>query len=280
MPRVSNKVKEQQKQRGKTFKWVAWGLTYVILNNWLWPFGVLKWFLVLPIAGVLGKIAEGIGEGIDTSKNLKKSNKQLIQEEVERQKAEEERKANIQQKSDELQEQIQKQRKKRSRPAKPYKSTGVQEVDELLDSGFDMLNDMNKHKEAIADIDFSNSIDSLETKIIRILKEVERDPRDASKARKFMNYYLPTTIKMIEKYSEIEHSQLSGQNAIYAKQKIIDAVEVVKKACDKQLDMLYQDDLLDITTDIQAMEQMLKRDGLIETEWDQIQKQNNTQGAN
>lgn len=279
MPKSKSQKERERKQRGNIFKWAAWGLSYWIVNTLFWPIGVFKWFLIYPIAKALGKIAQGIGEGLDTSQNLSKSTKQAIQEEVARQKAEKEKAAEEQEQLRRAEEEAKKAKAKLEQEKMQKGRTGIKDVDELLDTGWNILNEIHEQNLLIPNEDFTSTIDNLEIKIIRILKEVERDPGDATKVRKFMNYYLPTTLKMIKKYAELEQVKVSGENASYAKNKIEDAVKVVSSACDKQLEKLYHEEILDVTTDIQALEQMLKRDGFVDSEWEQIQKQNNTQGA-
>ena len=279
MPKSKSQIYKEKKKRGKIFKWSAWGLTYWIASAIFWPLGIFKWFIIFPVGATLGKIAQAFGEGLDTSKNLSKSNKQLIEEEVARQKAEEEAKKQAEEQRLKAEQEAKQAEEKLKKEKMQQGRTGIKEVDDLLDVGWETLNNIHEQNLLIPDEEFTSIIDELEAKIIRILKEVERDPSDAPKVRKFMNYYLPTTLKMLIKYAELEKAKVKGENIDYAKQKIEDAVKVVSSACDKQLEMLYQEEILDVTTDIQAMEQMLKRDGFVESEWDQIQKQNNTEGA-
>ncbi len=91
-------------------------------------------------------------------------------------------------------------------------------------------------------------------------------PAKAPQIRKFMEYYLPTTLKMVKGYRTLGERGVTGPDAQAARQRIDDALGVVIQGCQKMLDNLYRDDVLDITTDIDVLEQMLKRDGLTETE--------------
>ena len=87
-------------------------------------------------------------------------------------------------------------------------------------------------------------------------------PAKASQIRKFMDYYLPTTLKMVKGYRMLDERGVSGQEAQDVRRRIDDALGVVLTGCDKMLQNLYRDDVLDIGTDIDVLEQMLKRDGL------------------
>lgn len=81
-----------------------------------------------------------------------------------------------------------------------------------------------------------------------------------------MDYYLPTTLKMVKGYRVLGERNVAGEDAAAARRRIDDALGVVLKGCQKMLDNLYRDDVLDITTDIDVLEQMLRRDGLTESE--------------
>ena len=90
-------------------------------------------------------------------------------------------------------------------------------------------------------------------------------PEKAPQIRRFMDYYLPTTLKMLQGYRKMDERQVSGTEADATRSQIRQAMDVVLKAFDKQLHALYQDDMLDLSTDIDVMEAMLKQDGLVES---------------
>lgn len=71
---------------------------------------------------------------------------------------------------------------------------------------------------------------------------------------------------MVKGYRVLGERNVAGEDAAAARRRIDDALGVVLKGCQKMLDNLYRDDVLDITTDIDVLEQMLRRDGLTESE--------------
>ena len=87
-------------------------------------------------------------------------------------------------------------------------------------------------------------------------------PAKLSQIRKFMNYYLPTTLKLLNAYDRMDSTGVSGDNISGTKGKIEDMLTTICTAFDKQLDALYGEEALDISTDITVMEQMLAREGL------------------
>ncbi len=78
-----------------------------------------------------------------------------------------------------------------------------------------------------------------------------------------MDYYLPTTLKMLSSYRRMDEQKIQGARVQDTKEKIENAMDVVLSAFKKQLDTLYQDDMLDVSTDIDVLETMLKQDSLI-----------------
>ena len=88
-----------------------------------------------------------------------------------------------------------------------------------------------------------------------------------------MDYYLPTTLKMVKSYRKLDERSLPMSEAKEAQHRIDDALGVVITGCQKMLKNLYKDDMLDIATDIDVLEQMLKRDGLTESELEKAAEQ-------
>ncbi|MDD2648651.1 MAG: 5-bromo-4-chloroindolyl phosphate hydrolysis family protein [Eubacteriales bacterium] len=143
-----------------------------------------------------------------------------------------------------------------------YQPTGNQEVDDLVMKSRDMLQQIRHENDLIPDQALSNQIFQLEEITGKIFQTVIDQPKKAPQIRKFMSYYLPTTLKMLASYRKMDERGVYGENADQARKKITGAMSLVIKAFDKQLDTLYQNDMLDITTDVDVLEQMLKRDGL------------------
>ena len=80
-----------------------------------------------------------------------------------------------------------------------------------------------------------------------------------------MDYYLPTTLKMLVAFRRMEEGNVTGESADNARQRIRESLDMVIEAFNKQLARLYEDDALDITTDIDMLETMLKQDSLIDS---------------
>lgn len=140
--------------------------------------------------------------------------------------------------------------------------TGNEQVDQLIERGKGILADIVEENRLIPDPALSRQMDELESITNKIFRTVIEQPDKAPQIRRFMDYYLPTTLKMLRGYRKMDERKLTSSEAENVKDKIESAMDVVIGAFKKQLNTLYQHDILDISTDIDVLETMLKQDGL------------------
>ena len=119
--------------------------------------------------------------------------------------------------------------------------------------------------DSIEDPTISAQIERLETTTQKIIGVVVEKPEKLSQISRFLNYYLPTTLKLLNAYDRMDAAGVSGINIDGTKGKIEDMMETICKAFDKQLDALFGDEALDISADITVLEQMLQQEGLGDT---------------
>lgn len=204
----------------------AFGVVFAIYATVFKPHSLSGWFLAAAVSFLVGAVVRVMAQGLDTSTNQK------TPESLKKMQGE----------------------------------TGDPEVDALLDKGREMIAEIRRENDLIPDSGLSDKLDQLEDRCAEIFRTVYDKPGKASQIRKFMEYYLPTTLKMVKGYRMLDERGVSGAEAAHAKNRIDDALAVVLQGCDKMLSKLYQDDVLDLTTDIDVLEQMLKRDGLTESD--------------
>lgn len=154
----------------------------------------------------------------------------------------------------------------------PIPKTGNSAVDTLVDKGQEMMAQIRHENDLIPDAELSSQMDQLEDVTNRIFRTVAEKPDKAPQIRRFMDYYMPTTLKMLEGYRKMDERQVAGKEAQATRAQIREAMSTVLKAFDKQLNALYQDDMLDLSTDIDVMETMLRQDGLIDSGMKQQQE--------
>ena len=145
-----------------------------------------------------------------------------------------------------------------SKPA----STGNAELDKTLKDGALALEEMRRLDRNIEDEKISADIVRLQQTSEKIFDYVKEHPDKLSDIRKFMNYYLPTTLKILNAYDRMDAAGISGENIDATKKKVEQMMATISQAFDRQLDALFGDEALDISTDITVMEQMLQREGL------------------
>ena len=129
-----------------------------------------------------------------------------------------------------------------------------------------MLNTIRDENILITDETLSAQMDTLSDKCIQIFRTVSEEPAKAPHVRKFMNYYLPTTLKVLANYRTMQERGVSYQDMSQARESAVRCMNMVLTACQKQIDALHKENMLDISTDIDVMEQMLKRDGYTDNE--------------
>ena len=149
--------------------------------------------------------------------------------------------------------------------AKP-KTTGNPEIDTLIKERERAVGEMRRLNDSIKDEKVSAQIDRLEVTAGKIIDAVVEQPSKLPQIRKFMNYYLPTTLKLLNAYDRMDSTGAAGTNIDGTKGKVEDMLGTICAAFDKQLDSLYGAEALDISTDITVMEQMLAGEGFGSTE--------------
>ena len=147
-------------------------------------------------------------------------------------------------------------------PEREPATTGSPELDELIRQRDLALSEMHRLNDSIEDHKISAQIDHMEAVPAKIIAHVVEHPRKLPQIRKFLNYYLPTTLKLLNAYDRMDAAGISGANIDGTMGKIETMMDTVATAFDRQLDALFGDEALDISTDITVMENMLAREGL------------------
>ena len=109
-------------------------------------------------------------------------------------------------------------------------------------------------------------IDRLEDLSAKIFAQVKADPKKLPQIRKFMDYYLPTTLKLLNAYDRMGAQGVNGENIDNTMQRVESMMSTIVAAFEKQLDMLFGSEAMDISTDITVLENMMKREGLSESD--------------
>ena len=125
-----------------------------------------------------------------------------------------------------------------------------------------ILNQLRALNDAIPGEEMSDKISRLEAVSAKIFAQAKQNPDKLPQMRKFMDYYLPTALKLLKTYAELDAQGVEGENIRESKQRIEQVMDTLVTAFEAQLDRLFEDDALDVSTDIDVMENMLRADGL------------------
>ncbi len=138
------------------------------------------------------------------------------------------------------------------------------EVQKIIETGDEYVRKIREANDAIPGEEISAKISRMETLVDRIFDRVEQKPDTVDDIRKLMEYYLPTTIKLLEAYEELDAQPVQGENIISSKQEIEKTLDTLNTAFEKLLDELFQDTAWDLSSDISVLNTMLAQEGLTE----------------
>ena len=144
----------------------------------------------------------------------------------------------------------------------PKKKSYGEEVDSILEEGNRALSEMGRLYMSIKDTEVRAKINEIMRITDKITQDAIHDPKDIPQIKKFMNYYLPTTLKLLNSYDRMSSLGIEGENLDKSMKSINEMLDAVIEAYKKRLDSLFENQALDIETDIEVMNTMLAREGL------------------
>ncbi len=125
-----------------------------------------------------------------------------------------------------------------------------------------IINELHMLCARTSDPSICAKIERIEELTVKIFKIVEEKPEKIPQIRRFMNYYLPTTLKLLHSYETLEKQGVNGENIMAAKQDIERVLDTLATGYEQQLDNLFMSDKLDISADINVLENLMEQDGL------------------
>lgn len=147
-------------------------------------------------------------------------------------------------------------------PDPPPASTNDPLADRVLSEGREYVRQLNEVNRAIPDPKLTQKIDRITELSEKIFGHIAQYPGKAPQVRKFLDYYLPTTLKLLRSYDVLDEQAVPGENIAAAMAQIEAAMDKIVPAFERQLDALFHDEALDIMTDITVLEGMLEQEGL------------------
>ncbi len=144
----------------------------------------------------------------------------------------------------------------------PPPDSGDPEVDQLILRGREQLAELKDLGDQVNSPELRRRVDVLEELSGKIFTALEEDTSRLGRTRKFLNYYLPTTVSLLRRYRALERQKAEGKNIATAMERIEEMLGRVETAFRKQLDNLYEAEAMDISAEIQVMQQMMAAEGL------------------
>lgn len=141
------------------------------------------------------------------------------------------------------------------------------QIHAVLETGNAYIKKLRECNDAIPGEVISAKISRMELLTKRIFERVEQDPDAVEDIRKMMEYYLPTAVKLLEAYENLDGQPIQRENIVSSKKEIEDTIDTLNTAFEKLLDDLFQETAWDVSADISVLKTMLAQEGLTEEDF-------------
>ena len=129
------------------------------------------------------------------------------------------------------------------------------------------MKDIKAANDALPEEGISNKLDRLEEVTSKIFACVQQNPSQLPELKKFMEYYMPTTLKLVNAYKEFDEQPIQGENITTAKKEILKTLDTINYAFEKLLDSLFREAAMDVSTDISVLNTLLAQEGLTKSDF-------------
>lgn len=153
---------------------------------------------------------------------------------------------------------------KKAAPPTPEDETTAQ-LRAIAAEGQEYIQKLHHLNDLIEDEIVSEKLYRMEDLLKEIFQRLKEDPSQMPKLRKLMSYYLPTTIKLLQAYSEFDDVSAPNSDITSAKAEIEKTIDVINEAFTELLNKLFQKSAFDAATDAQVLQTMLAKEGLTKT---------------
>lgn len=140
------------------------------------------------------------------------------------------------------------------------------EIQNVIDEGRAYIRTIREANDAIYDPVISEKLYRMEIIVQKIFEYVRSNPDQVGQLRKFMNYYMPTTEKLVKAYQKMDGETVLGQNMTRAKEEIAQTLDTINEAYEKLYDSMHIDIAMDVSSDISVLKTMFAQEGLSKDE--------------
>lgn len=152
----------------------------------------------------------------------------------------------------------------REQEEKAFWESATEEEKELFSFGKqaeEALAEVKRYREEIFSPVMREKLDALELHLSRIFVCVKENPDKRKQTDRLMSYYIPSILKLLDVYENVEKQPVQGENIQKTKREIEDSLDTINEALTMMFDELFQDTAMDVSADVQVLETMLARDG-------------------
>lgn len=143
----------------------------------------------------------------------------------------------------------------------------LSEEQEIEAEGLVYMDKLRQLNTKIASEAISNKLYQLDYLLQRIFVVIKEHPAQSSKMQKFMEYYLPTTVKLIESYADFDKAGIRSEHIQSAKTEIEKTLDSINDAFEKLLDEMYQNAAFEAAADAKVLKTVLAQDGYMKSEF-------------
>ena len=129
-----------------------------------------------------------------------------------------------------------------------------------LDTARRFVQVLEKEQQLMQDPQAREELEQMQKTAAAICDWLEAHPESLPKARRFAEYYIPTTLKLLYTYNDVQGQQ--GANAESIRRDIAGILHTLNQAFDNLYDNLLSDVAMDVSSEIAALQGMLANDGL------------------
>ena len=147
------------------------------------------------------------------------------------------------------------------------------ELMQLVTEGNRYVKEIRRLNDEILGEDISNQLDKIEEIIASIFEIIKRKPEKRGELRKLMQYYLPMTVKVVTGYRDFENERVPSKQLEKSKKEIRETLDKVITAFEALREKIFQEEVLDISTDLDVLETMMSQEGLIQDEMNTFSKE-------
>ena len=148
------------------------------------------------------------------------------------------------------------------RQSKNSKNGMNPETERVISEGKEYVRKIQECNQNISGKEISRKISHMEMLIQKIFDRVREDPDSLDDIQKLMEYYLPTTVKLLEAYQQLDSQPVQGDNIRSSKTEIEQTLDTLNLAFEKRLDSLCEEVAWDVSSDISVLHTMLAQEGL------------------